>query len=340
MAKAVKSATERDASGDAHSRTAKVVRWREPPVPLNEIRAIFKAKGSTPDSEAEAYELIETYLRRQLVASGVKISPEIVSEISSRAINYVTGTAGLLPLIDEGAISAEFAQVVEGFAESELKDWMYGVRYHHAERVEINDQDDVKYSGLVSYFITSLQARLESLGADHGNAERTAKDIFRSIRVSAGPNIDLKDKAQVDLYVDLIAATTLALGGTAKGNFNLVSSPEPGGVAGPKWDPKMKAEFGTAEAFLQHHYGPRLGIDGDLDQATLRKIDGPLMDALNVEFRGERRAELRDLLPTKTQRLDQKLRAALGHVPKGEERRRALTSLSRGHKIGVRRSLR
>jgi hypothetical protein len=98
-----------------------------------------------------------------------------------------------------------------------------------------------------------------------------------------------------------------------------------------------KSSYSTAEQFLLTVYDGRLGADGDLDQSTLRKLDGPLMDALNLEFRGEdRRKELREILPTKSDRLDQRLMRELGYVPQGEERKRALTSLSRGHRVGVR----
>ena len=98
-----------------------------------------------------------------------------------------------------------------------------------------------------------------------------------------------------------------------------------------------KNELESASAFLKVAYEGRLGTDGDLDQSTLRKLDGALLDALNLEFRGEaRRKELRAILPTKSDRLDQRLERELGYVPQGEERKRVLTSLSRGHRVGVR----
>lgn len=101
-----------------------------------------------------------------------------------------------------------------------------------------------------------------------------------------------------------------------------------------------KHRFASAEEFMMTAYGEALGVHGYLDQATLRKIDPQLMDALNLEFRGaDRRAELRRLLPTKSERLDQQLEAIMGYVPTGEERRSALTSLTRGHRIGVRKPL-
>lgn len=98
-----------------------------------------------------------------------------------------------------------------------------------------------------------------------------------------------------------------------------------------------KAAFPTAKSYLLDAYKGRLGIDGDLDQATLRKLDSQLMDALNQEFRGGQRAELRALVPTKSDRLDQRLQKELGYVPQGAERKSAVTVLGRGHRPGLRK---
>lgn len=93
-----------------------------------------------------------------------------------------------------------------------------------------------------------------------------------------------------------------------------------------------RARFPTAESYLRATFGDRLGPEGDLDQATVRKFDPALMAQLDLEFRGpERRKQLRELLPTTSERNDQKLLSTLGYIPTGEERKSALTTLSRGY---------
>ena len=98
-------------------------------------------------------------------------------------------------------------------------------------------------------------------------------------------------------------------------------------------DPKAHP---TAEAFLKDVYKGRLGLDGDLTITELRKFDRKLVQALESEFSGKRRSKLLVLLPTPRKRSDAKLKEALGYVPEGEERRKALTVLARGERPGAR----
>lgn len=93
-----------------------------------------------------------------------------------------------------------------------------------------------------------------------------------------------------------------------------------------------RREYATAEAFLRAAYDGRLGQNGDLDQASLRRTDPSLMAQLDIEFRGpKKRAQLRKILPTASDRNDQRLLQALGHIPVGQDRQVALNALNRGY---------
>jgi hypothetical protein len=93
------------------------------------------------------------------------------------------------------------------------------------------------------------------------------------------------------------------------------------------------SKFPTAESFLKEMYAGSLGIEGDLTMAELGRIDPPLLNALNIEFRGAaRRKKLHALLPTLKERNDLKLKWALGYIPKGKERQAALTVMARGER--------
>lgn len=97
--------------------------------------------------------------------------------------------------------------------------------------------------------------------------------------------------------------------------------------AQPLWVNRDRDEFPTAEGFLRHHYEGRLGIDGDLTQADLSRLDQALFAALRREFKG-RLEELHELLPTLKTRNDAKLMREYGYVPEGEERKSKLTAMS------------
>lgn len=162
-----------------------------------------------------------------------------------------------------------------------------------------------------------------------------ALDIFKAVDdFSSKPTNPYIDEKIAEHLPRLLAQVVAAA-------FNAAKNKSPSGmgdkITGLGRYSDHKDEFPDPLDFLKAVYAGRLGPEGDLDQSKLRKLDGPLMDALNLAFRGEaRRAELRAFLPTKSDRLDQQLQNELGYIPQGEERKRALTSLSRGHRVGVR----
>lgn len=117
-----------------------------------------------------------------------------------------------------------------------------------------------------------------------------------------------------------------------KAIFDRAASHAPSVEVGRKWVDRDEAEFPTAELFLKEVYAGRLGIEGDLTQAALGKIDSRLMAALDAEFTGERRAELRRLLPTTKERNDALLLQKYGYVPEGDDRKKKVTVLAR-HKL-------
>lgn len=94
------------------------------------------------------------------------------------------------------------------------------------------------------------------------------------------------------------------------------------------WRDREPSDSRTPEQFLKDEYAGRLGIDGDLTQADLGRLDTALLTALNREFKG-RRAELHALLPTLQARNDAKLLREHGYVPRGDDRKSKLTTSSR-----------
>ena len=172
-----------------------------------------------------------------------------------------------------------------------------------------------------------LRSNLIALGASDHEARKIAHAIVPSFyeSVREGKRLGIRESAY------LLATVALATVHSLDQAHTEVTT----GLS-KLWINRGEA-FGTAENFLKFYYGDRLGMQGDLDQPTLRKLDPQLMDALNLEFRGERRAELRALVPTKSERIDQRLKAELGYIPTGAARRSAVTVLGRGHRPGLRK---
>lgn len=168
----------------------------------------------------------------------------------------------------------------------------------------------------------SITDKLKKQGVPDAEAKALAREIARDFtRSHSDDDIGTLDAA-VDLAVSAISVTRRL--------SSAFASAAKQGEAMPRWVDRDAREFPTAERFLRHHYGPRLGANGDLTSASLGRLDPALLHVLNLEFRGERRAELHALLPTVQQRNDAKLLATLGYVPEGDERKNALTSISKG----------
>lgn len=95
-----------------------------------------------------------------------------------------------------------------------------------------------------------------------------------------------------------------------------------------------KKGVNTSEEFLREVYGPWLGKGGGLYQNSLRKLDPELMVALGNAFRG-RRADLLELLPTKSAAVTARLEAAVGKaIP--PDKRQLVASLERGLRHAIR----
>lgn len=202
-----------------------------------------------------------------------------------------------------------------------INESVYGNRYFEY----FKDSDNL-YRVLEKTSFGLLAIQLSRLGYDQGDTDRIVGSIMKEFKASAERE-DLSDLKAATLLA-MATLTVMSREGNRNNDTNHV----------PSWSDRDKDKFKTAEGFLRLYYQNRIGERGDLDQSTLRKIDGPLMDALNQEFSGAvRRAELRKLLPTKSERLDAKLEAALGYIPQGAERKSAVTVLGRGHRPGTRR---
>ena len=83
----------------------------------------------------------------------------------------------------------------------------------------------------------------------------------------------------------------------------------------------------NSEMFYREIYAP--WANSGLNRPYLRKLDPSLVIALENAFRG-RAAEFDALLPRKKSETSDRLKATLGYVPEGTERREALTKMSKG----------
>ncbi len=192
--------------------------------------------------------------------------------------------------------------------------------------VALSNQVLIQYETLSSIVTKELERWLRDEGlsrADSSNIARAALDNFRG---RAG------DREVYEYFaVELAVATLAAVRKVRPDFFTAARDRSAARSDAPQWVDRVPQEFPTAESFLKHHYGARLGIDGDLTLSDLGRLDPPLLNALNREFSGtKRRGELHDLLPTLKKRNDAKLLRAYGHVPQGLERKHKLSVLARG----------
>lgn len=188
---------------------------------------------------------------------------------------------------------------------------------NYGDRIEIDRIDlpiakSVSKRGLNNSLARQLRERLHSRGVSHEDANRIARAAGDFSGASG------LGEAERAIAVDLAVAAVLADRQLRQGQS---------GRAPALWIDRDKSEFPTAESFLRTHYGPRLGMDGDLTLADVGRYDTPLLTALNREFKGRREA-LHLLLPTATQRADQRLLKKHGYIPKGKDRVSKLSMLS------------
>lgn len=188
-----------------------------------------------------------------------------------------------------------------------------------AEFSEIEGGNELEYRKLKSDIVALLEQKLRDGGLSEPNAALLAHATMHHFQKVD----DLSDPQQAAIAVDLAVALLRGVD-TLTAEFNAAAEP-----ARPKWIDRDPDKFPTAESFLRHYFGPRLGIEGDLTQAALGKIDGRLLAALDAEFRGERRSELRALLPTTKERNDALLLRMYGYIPEGEDRKKKVTVLAR-----------
>lgn len=192
----------------------------------------------------------------------------------------------------------------------------------------LRDSFALSYEKLRTTFAHQLKERLTTQGMSTAEADRLAIAVVSDFEATSPFASALRDQQQTETLLDTIASTVRVVRSATQG-FQPVSYPVLRPLPPIRWVERNPEEFPTAESFLRHHFGPRLGIDGDLTQASLAKIDSRLMAALDAEFRGERRAELRKLLPTTKERNDALLLRTYGYVPEGEDRKKKVTVLAR-----------
>jgi len=186
-----------------------------------------------------------------------------------------------------------------------------------AEFVEITEENEVQYGKLDFDFGALLEQRLRDGGLSEPNAALLARVTLQHFQGAA----DLDDPQQANLAVDLAFALLRGVD-TLSAAFNAAAEPP---LA--KWVDRDPKQFPTAESFLRYHFGPRLGMEGDLTLAEIGRYDTPLLTALNREFKG-RRHELHVLLPTVTDRANQRLLERYGYVPQGSDRKSKLAMMS------------
>jgi hypothetical protein len=197
--------------------------------------------------------------------------------------------------------------------------------------------DDVDYEQLYSEITNQLIARLHANGIGEADAARIARTFVDALPPTVSKAFNLADPAQSAAVVE-VALAGIRISREATLDFQQVTSADSLPPPLRKWQDRDPAKFPTAEDFLKEAYKGRLGIDGDLTLADLGRLDPPLLNALNLEFRGkDRRVELHKLLPTLKERNDAKLERELGYVPQGKERQSALAVMARGERPRTRR---
>jgi hypothetical protein len=170
-----------------------------------------------------------------------------------------------------------------------------------------------------------LAKKLLNSGIPEDEAQAFAHSVTAKFKKSSQNPDALNTVAEAEAAADLVMAALLASAGSGCLKAPRFSRP----FETPSlWVDRNKGMFPTAESFLRHHYGPRLGIDGDLTYAALGRIDVGLQTALVREFKG-RRDELHALLPTTKSRTDARLFREFGYVPEGADRAAKLAALSR-----------
>jgi hypothetical protein len=285
---------------------------------------ILDKLGTTTEGRAAAAEVIRTQLIQTAIAQGV---PPGILQQSSEALD--SGVEETLRRVEEalqrGEISdREFANIaaVGSFCLGSIM----------AESEMLDDKRLVMSLMSSLFFMDGFS--LKALLNAEGLSDRFAEALYNKLDSDPILDFDSPSVPSPKLGETFVVATVRALR-----ELNLVDLGQPSkafsDVAEPnavaRWVDRDRSQCPTAESFLRRHYGPRLGIGGDLTLSEVGRHDMPLLTALNREFKG-RRDELHQLLPTVRERADQRLLAKYGYVPQGRDRMSKLAMLSREKK--------
>lgn len=192
--------------------------------------------------------------------------------------------------------------------------------------------DLLVYDDVLDHLVALLAERLREEGLSEAESASIASDTV--FRINPANSLkELNEPVQIAVAVEL-AVSAVLVARHASPDFRTATSSR---SAARLFADRDVMQFPTAESFLKQTYQGRLGLEGDLTITELRKRDRKLVLALEDEFSGSRRKQLRKLFPSPRERSDAKLRSKLGYVPQGDERRKALTVLARGEQPGGRR---
>lgn len=249
-----------------------------------------------------------------------EISSDILGACHVMAQYYIKETA-----YDDTRIAGMLLSLITNEASKYIKPLLSNVPPEQGEfkiRLEFSDTTDLNSINLHISFTSLLEQELRSNGWSEADAANVAHSATASLDLTP-----LTSPEQIKAAVRLAAETAQAARNSASGAFERATKLPLPTETPAKWVDRDPKQFPTAESFLRHHFGPRLGMEGDLTLAEIGRYDTPLLTALNREFKG-RRHELHVLLPTVTDRANQRLLKKYGYVPQGGDRKSKLAMMS------------
>jgi hypothetical protein len=289
------------------------------PGPLAELPQIWRQSTDSHEALNKAKSIISSYLTELVASAGIEPSL-LKNDILWHLCNKHFDLENRYVSFRKGDISGdEFINTLRlqiGTVANHSIDRMANYYYY----IESSPKASIVPISLLDRLINALKDELKRRGLRSDIASDKAPAIAADF-LRANSNVDLRA-----LDLGLVAGIA---GSTYSETHDLPS--EAFAVAARRapalWVNRDRCEFPTAESFLLGHYKTRLGIDGDLTQAELSRLDQALFAALRREYKG-RLEELHKILPTLKARNDAKLMREYGYIPQGEDRKSKLTIMS------------
>lgn len=285
---------------------------------LHQVPSLFKLDIPRKEQRARVFALVERQIIQIILSKGYPSSEiDLAKSSIENWAPYITYQAQ-----DQFHQDNEPEDRIIEWVENEVARLANSIiRFN--KNIAWHEPDDVLFNKLKSGFEKQFRRELRKRNVPDDEASLLSREIAGDFaQANSGGSLSSYSAAlELAVTAVLVARRRSAIAGNANGKKN-DESPI------PLWVDREPGEFPTAESFLRRHYGPRLGIDGDLTQAELGRLDMALQTALSREFKG-RRDKMRAMLPTVEERRNAQLQREYGYVPQGEDRKRKITALSR-----------